>query len=63
VPPKITESYLTILCKGGAAVEYDQLPGVGHLFAARDSAKSAIAWMNDRFAGKSAPNQCKEYAE
>jgi hypothetical protein len=34
------------------------LPGVSHLFAARDSADAAIAWMTQRFAGAPAPSNC-----
>jgi hypothetical protein len=46
------------LCKAGRAVELDLLPGVGHAFAARDSASTAVQWMDDRFAGKPAPSNC-----
>jgi hypothetical protein len=35
------------------------LTGVGHLFAGRDSAASAIDWIANRFAGSAAPGYCK----
>jgi hypothetical protein len=32
---------------------------VVHIFAARDSAPTAIKWMNDRFKGLPAPSSCR----
>lgn len=58
VLPSVTKNYMQELCKAGSAVEWHPVPGAGHLFVARDSAGAAIDWISDRFAGKSAPNDC-----
>ncbi|TCR70257.1 alpha/beta fold hydrolase [Bosea sp. BK604] len=58
VRPQVTRDYATRQCRAGRAVELDWLPDVGHLFAARDSADAAVAWMADRFAGRPPPSNC-----
>jgi acetyl esterase/lipase len=58
VLPQITLAYMAKLCKAGSAVQLYSMPGVGHLFAGRDSAPSAIDWIADRFAGSAAPSNC-----
>ena len=58
VVPSVTRNYLAKLCAVGSPVTMVWLPGVSHLFAARDSADAAIAWMADRFAGTPAPSNC-----
>jgi acetyl esterase/lipase len=58
VPPSVTRNYLAKLCAAGSPVTMVWLPEVGHLYAARDSADAAIAWIADRFAGASAPGNC-----
>jgi hypothetical protein len=45
-------------CKAGGKVAMLWLPGVGHGFAGRDAADSAVSWMMDRFAGRPAPSDC-----
>lgn len=59
VIPSITVDYRNVLCHAGSAVDLRMLPGVTHLFAARDSATAAIAWMADRFGGAPAPSNCE----
>jgi acetyl esterase/lipase len=58
VRPDVTLAYANRLCRHGNKVVFDTLPNVGHLFAARDSARSAIGWIADRFAGKPAQTDC-----
>jgi acetyl esterase/lipase len=58
VRPDVTLAYANRLCRHGNKVVFDSLPNVGHLFAARDSARSAIGWIADRFAGKPAQTDC-----
>jgi acetyl esterase/lipase len=58
VRPSVTRDYVKRLCAAGSPVETRWLPGVGHLFAARDSAEAAIAWIADRFDGLAAPTTC-----
>jgi acetyl esterase/lipase len=58
VQPAVTRAYMTRLCQAGSRVRLVLMPGVGHGFAAHDSAPAAIAWIADRFSGAPAPNDC-----
>jgi len=58
VLPAVTKDYMSELCRAGSSVRMVSLPDVNHGFIARDSAAAAVDWMADRFAGKSAPNDC-----
>lgn len=60
VRPRITRQFADHLCKGGARVVMVALEGASHSFAGQDSARSAVAWMGDRFAGAKAPTDCKD---
>jgi len=59
VRPQVTRDYMRRLCRNGSRVRMIELPGVGHGFAARDSANYAIDWMAERFAGKPAEDDCR----
>ena len=58
VLPAVTQSYYAKLCQSGTPVQFDSLPDVGHLFAARDSVKSTIPWLAARFQHQPAPTTC-----
>ena len=58
VRPQVTRAYAQTLCRAGRAVQFDALQGIGHLPAAIDSAATAVAWMEQRFRGEPAPNNC-----
>ncbi|GLS43113.1 alpha/beta fold hydrolase [Methylobacterium brachythecii] len=58
VLPRVTLDYRTKLCRAGSRVEFDLVPGVGHLSIAKDAAPAAIDWIADRFAGQAAPSNC-----
>jgi pimeloyl-ACP methyl ester carboxylesterase len=58
VRPEVTRAYMQRQCKAGGKVTMKWLPGVGHGFAAADSADAAVGWMMDRFAGEPAPSDC-----
>jgi len=58
VLPAVTQSYYAKLCQSGTPVQFDSLPNVGHLFAARDSVKSAIPWLTARFRHQPPPSSC-----
>jgi acetyl esterase/lipase len=58
VLPRITQDYMRRLCAAGSAVKLDVMPDVAHGFIAAKSAKSAVAWIADRFAGLPAPSDC-----
>ena len=46
------------LCAQGTAVSYLAVPDEAHFRVAFHTAKEAVAWMADRFAGKPAPDEC-----
>jgi hypothetical protein len=47
------------LCRAGSRVQMLVMPNVNHGFAGRDSAGAAVGWISDRFAGQSAPSDCR----
>jgi dipeptidyl aminopeptidase/acylaminoacyl peptidase len=59
VRPEITKQFGEALCKQGTRVHFILLNGVGHTFAARDSATEALRWMDERFSGVPAPSNCE----
>ncbi len=59
VDPKVTKRFAKALCAKGEHVTFVELPGVSHIFVARDAAPTAIKWMNDRFKGTQAPSSCQ----
>ena len=59
VNPQVTKRFAKALCTQGVRVSFVELPGVSHVFAARDAAPTAIRWMNDRFRGIPAPSSCQ----
>ncbi len=59
IPPSLTVSYRQRLCRAGDTVHMVVMPGVDHRFIARDAASAAVEWISDRFAGRSAPNDCE----
>ncbi len=60
VNPDITRDYMNKLCAAGSNVRMVALPNIGHGRAAQASAIAAAAWMTDRFAAKTAPNDCSK---
>ena len=58
VLPKVTADFVKDLCKSGETVNFVKLPKVGHITAGEDSAAIAAKWITNRFAKKSAPNDC-----
>jgi acetyl esterase/lipase len=59
VRPEITKQFGDHLCSQGVRVDFVELPGVTHTFAAKDSAPAALAWMGERFRGVPAPSSCE----
>jgi pimeloyl-ACP methyl ester carboxylesterase len=59
VRPEVTREYMNKLCAAGSKVRMITLPNIGHARAAQASAISAVDWMTDRFAGQTAPNDCR----
>lgn len=58
VRPEVTTDYMRRLCRSGSSVRMLVMPGVGHGLLARDSARAAVEWIADRFAGTAAPSDC-----
>ncbi len=58
VDPAVTSAFVASLCRHGEAVRYQQMAGVGHLEAGDRAAAAAVGWLQDRFAGRPAPNDC-----
>jgi acetyl esterase/lipase len=59
VRPQVTAGYMQRLCRAGSRVQMLVMPNVNHGFAGRDSAGAAVGWISDRFAGRSAPSDCR----
>lgn len=59
IPPDVTEDYRQSLCRAGNAVRMVVMPGVDHRFIAREAAPAAIDWIESRFAGRPAPDDCR----
>lgn len=60
VEPHFTRSFVADACAKHEAIDYQEMPGVGHLAIARNSAGFVAAWINDRFAGIKPPDTCKD---
>jgi len=60
VRPRVTKRFADHLCRNGTRVELVALEGASHTNAGMDSARAAVAWMADRFAGKRAPGDCRQ---
>jgi acetyl esterase/lipase len=58
VHPTVTALYAGGVCAQGTAVRYLAVPDENHFLVAFHTAKDAVAWMDDRFAGKAAPDDC-----
>lgn len=54
----ITVRFAKGLCAAGTRVDLKLLQGVSHSFAAEKSAYVAVRWMDERFKGRPAPNDC-----
>ena len=59
VNPEVTKRFAKMLCAKGEHVTFVSLPGVSHIFVARDAAPTAISWMKDRFKGLPPPSSCQ----
>jgi pimeloyl-ACP methyl ester carboxylesterase len=58
IRPQVTKDYMKRLCSAGSKVQLLELPGVGHGFAAHDSASAAVDWIGSRFNADPLPNDC-----
>jgi acetyl esterase/lipase len=60
VAPAVTRSFARRLCANRVRVRFIDLPGENHIATAKDSASQALAWIDDRFAGRAAPSDCPQ---
>jgi acetyl esterase/lipase len=58
VGPAVTLAFTRKLCRSGARVRYISITGQGHETSARDTTTQTLDWVDARFAGKPARNDC-----
>ena len=58
VSPAVTQAYARKLCRAGAKLRYMTINGQGHETSAKDTAGATLDWIDARFAGRPAPNDC-----
>jgi acetyl esterase/lipase len=58
VAPAVTRAFARRLCANRVRVRFIDLPGKNHVTTAKDSAAATLAWIDQRFAGGQAPNDC-----
>ena len=59
VSPAVTRTFALAACRFGTKLRYFDLQGGSHATSAIDSAGVTLDWIDARFAGKSAPNDCR----
>ncbi|WP_395622448.1 alpha/beta fold hydrolase [Sphingomonas daechungensis] len=59
VAPAVTLAHSKALCRSGARLKYITISGPGHATSAKDSATETLSWIQDRFAGRPAPSDCR----
>lgn len=58
VSPKVTRTFARKACLRGLKVRWFDLPGKDHAATASQSAFATLQWIEDRFAGAPAPDDC-----
>lgn len=61
VAPAVTRAFARRMCANRVRVGWIDLPGKDHATTAKQSAAATLAWIDDRFAGRLAPNQCGRF--
>ena len=62
VAPDVTKQFVRKLCRSGARLRYISINSAGgHPTSAADSASETLDWVDARFAGASAPNDCRNF--
>lgn len=59
VAPAVTRAFALAACRSGTRLRYLEIEGGSHATSALDSAGVTLDWIDQRFAGKSAANDCK----
>ena len=58
VAPAVTRDFVVRLCRRNSEVRFLPMSGGDHVSAGKSAAPEAVAWIEDRFAGKPAPSDC-----
>ena len=58
VAPAVTRSFARRLCAAGGIVQFVDIRGKGHETSGADSKDVTLDWIDARFAGAAAPNNC-----
>lgn len=58
VAPSVTRSFARRLCANRVRVRFVDLPGKDHATTAKQSSAQTLAWIDQRFAGITAPSDC-----
>lgn len=59
VPREVTARFVQSACRSKARVQYLVLPVKSHGSSAKAAVNPAMSWIDDRFAGRPAPSNCK----
>ncbi len=59
VAPEVTREFVRQRCRARLGVRFIALPGGDHAHSARDSSEATLDWIDARFAGEPAPDDCK----
>lgn len=59
VAPAVTRDFARQVCRSGRGVRYISVPGGEHATVARSEAQATLDWIDARFAGQSAPSDCR----
>lgn len=62
VAPDVTKEFIRQSCRSGATIRYIRIDSKGgHQTSAADTAAETLDWVDARFAGQSAPNDCRNF--
>lgn len=59
VAPSVTRKFAKAVCKRRTAVRWIDVPGGGHIDAARKVPSETLAWIGARFDGQAPPDDCR----
>ncbi len=61
VAPAVTRAFARRMCSNRVRVKWIDLPGKDHATTAKQSAAATLQWIDGRFAGVQAPNDCGRF--
>ncbi|UUR07830.1 alpha/beta fold hydrolase [Sphingomonas glaciei] len=61
VAPAVTRAFARRMCANRVRVRWIDLPGKDHATTAKQSAAATLAWIDQRFAGAQAPDDCGRF--